>query len=142
MKEGQKAAAESRKILDNRGVDALSPYHALARLGLARVAVLQGQKAESRRAYEELSDRWKEADPDIPIVRRARLEAKALSSLSSTSRPIIRWLGAVLAQVHLSFGTPKGKFSALQPWPQHCPRPGKGQQFRDARCGGSSHKSR
>jgi hypothetical protein len=47
---------------------------------LARAAALQGQNAECRRAYEELFTLWKEADPDIPILKRANAEAKFLFS--------------------------------------------------------------
>jgi len=68
------AAAEYRKILDNRGVDGLSPLYPLAYLGLARALHQQGKLPESRAAYEKLFAFWKNADADLPVLLDARRE--------------------------------------------------------------------
>ena len=72
------AAAEFSDILHNRGVDALSPSYALAYLGLARALQMQGNVQKSREAYQHLFAFWKDADPDNPVLVRARQEYSAL----------------------------------------------------------------
>lgn len=69
---GSDAAREFQKILHNQGVDPTSPYYALAHIGLARAFALAGDKAASRHEYEEFLGLWKDADPDIPILRDAQ----------------------------------------------------------------------
>ena len=69
---GTDAAREFQKILKNQGVDPTSPDYPLAHIGLARAYALQGDKAGSRREYEEFFVLWKDADQDIPILREAR----------------------------------------------------------------------
>jgi predicted Zn-dependent protease len=46
----------------------------LARLGLARAYVLQGDTAKARAAYDEFLAFWKDADADIPILTEAKAE--------------------------------------------------------------------
>jgi hypothetical protein len=46
----------------------------LAQLGLARAYALQGDKAKSRIAYQDFFALWKDADPDIPILKAAKAE--------------------------------------------------------------------
>jgi tetratricopeptide (TPR) repeat protein len=77
-RDGAKAAAEYQKILDHRGIDPLSPVHSLARLGLGRALVLQGQTAKARTAYQDFLALWKDADPDIPILKQAKQEYEKL----------------------------------------------------------------
>jgi eukaryotic-like serine/threonine-protein kinase len=74
--EGAKAAAEFQKILDHRGlvVDTPTPIGALAHLGLGRAYALQGDTAKSRTAYQDFLALWKDADPDIPILKQAKAE--------------------------------------------------------------------
>jgi eukaryotic-like serine/threonine-protein kinase len=74
MKDGTNAASEFQKILDHRGVDPTSPRYALAHLGLARAYVLQGDKTKARTAYQDFFALWKDADPDIPILKEAKAE--------------------------------------------------------------------
>jgi eukaryotic-like serine/threonine-protein kinase len=50
------------------------PIGALARLGLGRAYVLQGDTPKAKCAYESFLTLWKDADPDIPILRRAKAE--------------------------------------------------------------------
>ena len=71
---GTEAAREFQKILDHRGVDPLSMLYPLSHLGLARAAALAGDKANSRRAYQDFLALWKDADADIPVFQEAKAE--------------------------------------------------------------------
>jgi eukaryotic-like serine/threonine-protein kinase len=62
------------KILDHRGIVLNEPIGALAHLGLARVYAMQGDTAKARAAYEDFLTPWKDADPDIPILKQAKAE--------------------------------------------------------------------
>ena len=73
-REGSKAVAEFQKILDHRGVVVNEPIAALAHLGLARAYVLQGDTVKARTKYQDFLTLWKEADPDIPVLRAAKAE--------------------------------------------------------------------
>jgi len=72
--EGGEAAAEFQKILDHRGVILYEPIGALAHLGLARAYVLQGDTVKARAAYQDFLTLWKDADPDVPILKEAKAE--------------------------------------------------------------------
>jgi eukaryotic-like serine/threonine-protein kinase len=72
--DGVKAAEEYRKILDHRGVNTTSVLYPLAHLGLARAYALQGDPAKARTAYQDFLALWKDADPDIPILKQAKAE--------------------------------------------------------------------
>jgi eukaryotic-like serine/threonine-protein kinase len=72
--DGVKAAAEFQKIYDHRGVDPLSPLYALSHLGMARALVMQGDAAKARTAYQDFFTLWKDADPDIPVLKQAKAE--------------------------------------------------------------------
>jgi tetratricopeptide (TPR) repeat protein len=71
---GASAAAEFQKILDHRGVSPLEVAYALARLGLGRALVLEGQTAKARTTYQDFLAFWKDADPDIPVLKQAKEE--------------------------------------------------------------------
>jgi len=71
---GVEAATEFQKILDHRGQAPLSAVYPLANLGLARAAALVGDPAKSRRADEDFFAVWKGADPDLPILTKAKKE--------------------------------------------------------------------
>lgn len=71
---GTEAAAEFQKILDHGGWDLYSSWYALAHLGLARAAALTGDRVKSRKAYQDFFALWKDADPDLPILRAAKKE--------------------------------------------------------------------
>jgi serine/threonine protein kinase/tetratricopeptide (TPR) repeat protein len=72
--QGPQAAAEFQKIVDWRGVVANEPIGALAHLGLARSYALAGDTAKSRAAYNTFLTLWKDADPNIPILKQATTE--------------------------------------------------------------------
>ena len=68
------ATSEFQRLVDHRGLNPMSALHPLARLGLARALAAAGRASEARAAYERLFDIWKEADPDLAVVRDARAE--------------------------------------------------------------------
>ncbi len=74
LHQGVEAAAEFQKFLDHRGVTVNSPLGALARLQLGRAYVLAGDKTKARDSYLEFLNLWKDADPDIPVLKQAKLE--------------------------------------------------------------------
>ena len=71
---GPAAVTEFRKIIDHPGVMGVSPFGALAHLGLARARVLLSEKGEAKAEYEHFLNIWKDADPDIPILKQAKAE--------------------------------------------------------------------
>ncbi len=71
---GTAAAAEFQKFLDHRGIVINFPLGALAHLGLARAYVLSGDTAKAKTAYQDFFTLWKDADPEIPILKEARAE--------------------------------------------------------------------
>ncbi len=71
---GGEAATEFQKIVTWRGVVVNEPIGALARLGLARAYVLQGDPVKARAAFQDFITLWKDADPDIPILQQAKAE--------------------------------------------------------------------
>lgn len=73
-RDGAAAAAEFQKILDRRGIDPFSPLYVLARLGLARAAVLSNDLPRARAAYQDFLAAWKDADPDLPVLQQAKRE--------------------------------------------------------------------
>ncbi|MGH9745704.1 MAG: protein kinase domain-containing protein [Candidatus Acidiferrales bacterium] len=74
LRQGKEAAAEFEKILDHRTIVQNFIIGALAQLGLARAYALQGDTAKARAAYDDFFTLWKDADPDIPILREAKAE--------------------------------------------------------------------
>lgn len=76
--DGAKAAAEFRKIIDHRGIALAYPIGPMARIGLARSLAITGDRSGAVAAYGALLDLWKNADPDVPALGQARLEAAAL----------------------------------------------------------------
>jgi eukaryotic-like serine/threonine-protein kinase len=71
---GSAAAAEFQKVTDHPGIVGSYPLAALSRLGLARSYALQGDMAKARTAYHDFLTLWKDADPDIPILKEAKVE--------------------------------------------------------------------
>jgi DNA-binding winged helix-turn-helix (wHTH) protein/tetratricopeptide (TPR) repeat protein len=82
--QGNAAAAEFQKILDHSGIVWNCWTGALAGLGVARANALQsrtsqGADADAARvralaAYKDFFTLWKDADPDIPILKQAKAE--------------------------------------------------------------------
>lgn len=74
LHDGNRAAAEFQKFIDHRGLVRNSQIGMLARLGLARGYALQGDTTKTRSAYKDFLTVWKDADPDIPILKQANGE--------------------------------------------------------------------
>ena len=72
--QASEAAAEFQKILDHRGIVLNEPIGALAHLQLGRAYAMQGDTARSRASYQDFLMLWKDADPDIPILKQAKAE--------------------------------------------------------------------
>jgi DNA-binding winged helix-turn-helix (wHTH) protein/tetratricopeptide (TPR) repeat protein len=77
-KNGAAAAAEFQKILDHPGAVRTEPIGALARLGIGRAFALSGDTTRARTAYQEFLTLWKDADPDIPVLKQAKAEDSKL----------------------------------------------------------------
>jgi outer membrane protein assembly factor BamD (BamD/ComL family) len=73
-KDGGKAAGEFQKILDHRGLSALSEFLPLAQLNLGRAYALQGDTAKARTTYQDFFAVWKDADADVPVLVAAKAE--------------------------------------------------------------------
>jgi len=74
LKDGANAAAEYQKILAHRGIDPLDLSYNLAHLGLGRAYALQGNTGQAKAAYQDFFGAWKDADPDVPVLKQAKAE--------------------------------------------------------------------
>jgi len=74
LKRGNEAAAEFQKLLDHPGVVVNSVLGALAHLQLGRAYAVAGDNSKARSAYQDFFALWKDADPDIPILKQAKAE--------------------------------------------------------------------
>ncbi len=82
--DGEHAAAEFQEILNHGGVVWNCWTGALARLGLARALALQANASKSghssvardraRVSYKDFFELWKDADPDVPLLKQAKAE--------------------------------------------------------------------
>jgi eukaryotic-like serine/threonine-protein kinase len=76
LKAGQanEAAREFQRLLALRTFVPADPLVSLAHLGLGRALALSGDSAKGRGAYQDFFALWKDADPDIPILKEAKAE--------------------------------------------------------------------
>jgi eukaryotic-like serine/threonine-protein kinase len=79
LRDGDAAAREFQKFIDNRGLVMNFPWAALARLGLARAYALDAttdlaSRDKARAAYQNFLVLWKDADPDVPVLQQAKEE--------------------------------------------------------------------
>ncbi len=82
MRQGAEAAAEFKKILDHKGANWGSTwqhpywgqYYSLSYLGIAHASALAGDTAKAKKAFQDFLTLWKDADPDIPILKQAQAE--------------------------------------------------------------------
>jgi eukaryotic-like serine/threonine-protein kinase len=70
----REAAGESQAILDCRNTVESTPISTLVHRQLGRAYALQGHKDKARLEYEKFFNLWKDADPDIPILKQAKAE--------------------------------------------------------------------
>jgi tetratricopeptide (TPR) repeat protein len=71
---GLEAAAEFRKVLDHRGIVLADLIGALAHVQMGRALALLGESDRARSSYQTFLALWKDADPDVPLLDRARDE--------------------------------------------------------------------
>ncbi|HUE04312.1 MAG TPA: protein kinase [Bryobacteraceae bacterium] len=71
---GPEAAAEFQKILARRGIVFSDPVGAMARLQVGRAFAMSGDQSKAKAAYQDFLNLWKDADPDIPILKQAKAE--------------------------------------------------------------------
>lgn len=71
---GNEAGVEFQKILDHRGLVLNEPIGALTHLQLARSHAMQGDTVKAKAAYQDFLTLWKDADPDIPVLKEAKAE--------------------------------------------------------------------
>ena len=76
--QGQQAAAEFQKILDHPGIMLNFVTGALVHLQMARAQVLSGDKEAARKSYQVFLDLWKNADPDLTVLKTAQAEYEKL----------------------------------------------------------------
>lgn len=72
--EGEKALQEFQAIADHPGIDMASPLKPLSRLQAGRAYVLLADTEKAKTAYQDFFAAWKDADPDLPILKQANLE--------------------------------------------------------------------
>jgi len=75
---GPVAVGEFQKILDHAGIVQNLPLGALAHLQLGRAYAMTGDAAKAKAAYQDFLNVWKDADPDIPILKEAKTEYEKL----------------------------------------------------------------
>jgi eukaryotic-like serine/threonine-protein kinase len=111
---GREAAAEFQKIVDHRGVVVNEPYAAVARLELGRAYTLQGNTSKARGAYQDFFTLWKDADPDILILKQAKIEyaqtAIAMSKATPARMPRTAYGGKSFNRPRRKASTPVGWF--------------------------------
>jgi eukaryotic-like serine/threonine-protein kinase len=71
---GPEAVREFQKIIDHRGIVVSDPIGALSHLQLGRALVLSGDETKAKAAYQDFLPIWKDAEPEIPILKQARAE--------------------------------------------------------------------
>jgi eukaryotic-like serine/threonine-protein kinase len=74
LHDGNRAAAEFQKFIDHHSTMGNFAWGALARLQLGRAFALSGDKTKAKAAYQDFFTLWKDADPDIPILKKAKAE--------------------------------------------------------------------
>ena len=74
LKQPDKAVVEFQKLVDHRGCVQNYLLGALVHLQLGRAYDMMGDTAIARSAYDDFLALWKEADPDIPILKQAKAE--------------------------------------------------------------------
>ncbi len=72
--QAKEAAEEFQRIVANRGVASLAPEWALAHVQLGRAYAMNGNVAGAKTAYQDFLTLWKDADPDISILKQAKAE--------------------------------------------------------------------
>ena len=78
LHDGGKAAAEFQRVLDHRGAVSWGIEYPLSQLNLGRAYAMQSDNSKARTAYQDFFALWKDADPDIPVLKDAKAEYEKL----------------------------------------------------------------
>ncbi len=78
LRQGPHAFLEFQKIERNPGIIGNCWSGPLSKLGEARAKAQSGSMLEAKAAYLKFLEIWKDADPDIPLLKQARGEAAKL----------------------------------------------------------------
>jgi hypothetical protein len=73
LRKGAEAASEYQKILDHKGAN-WGLYYSLSSLGMARASALADEAEKSEKAFQDFFALWKDADPEIPVLKQARAD--------------------------------------------------------------------
>jgi eukaryotic-like serine/threonine-protein kinase len=73
-KNGPAAAGEFQKLLDHPGIVQNFLLGSLAHLQMGRADAIAGDATKAKAAYQDFFTLWKDADPDLPILKEARAE--------------------------------------------------------------------
>lgn len=76
--QGTQATAAFQKIVDHPSLAMNQSFGALAQLGLGRAYAITRDAVKARNAYQDFFALWKDADPDVPILKEARAEYEKL----------------------------------------------------------------
>ncbi len=82
VNDGAEAVAEFQKIVDHKGANWGSTwqhpnwgqFYSLSYLGMARGYALAGDTAKAKKAFQDFLELWKDADPDVPVLKQAKVE--------------------------------------------------------------------
>jgi tetratricopeptide (TPR) repeat protein len=74
LHDGVRAAAEFQRILNHRGAASWSIEYPLAELNLGRAYAMEADSTKAHTAYQDFFAPWKDADPDIPVLKEAKAE--------------------------------------------------------------------
>ena len=77
-KDGAGAVREFQKVLSHSGLVLDEPIGALAHAGLAHAAALAGDMPKAKAEYQAFLTLWKDADPDVPLLKQAKAELAKL----------------------------------------------------------------
>jgi tetratricopeptide (TPR) repeat protein len=78
QRKGLEAAAEFEKVVSHRGIVVYDPIGVVSRWRLGQAYALAGDVQHSKAAYDDFLTLWKNADADIPILKKIRSERAAL----------------------------------------------------------------
>lgn len=79
LRQPNRAATEFQKLADHRGCVQNYVLGALAHLQLGRAYAMQGDVGRARAAYQEFFALWRAADPEIPVLKRAKADYEKLN---------------------------------------------------------------
>ena len=122
--QGREAAVEFQKIIDHSGIVWNCWTGVLARLGVARANGLeaknaQGPDADAARvralaAYKDFLTLWKDADPDIPVLKQAKAEYEQQREIQSQAA-VIRELKSELQATRQTLEKVQAQVDSIQP---------------------------